>query len=197
MLFIRSSKVGFNKIIIILKSFWTFQFLSAGHLFWSQFLTFPIMSIDSLPLYSFFSRLIVTENAQCGLWNQWCSAHKKPRNARISHNENPSKSDAVKFCYHCLDTEPYSFFNFKASIYTHFQLLLQSPDKALLLTDANFPTKVNPSRKYPTCKINILNLFDEDGDPIFNIDAQSSPNPGTPTTCSTKPKPNKQNTGLK
>ena len=144
------------------------------------------MSFGSLPLCnSFSSRLIVTKNAQCGLWNQWCSAHKKPRNARISHNENASKLDAVKFFYHCLDTEPYSFFNFKASIYTHFQLLLQSPDKALLLTDANFPTKVNPSRKYPACEINTSNLFDEDGDPIFNIHVQSSPNPGTPTTRST------------
>ena len=68
----------------------------------------------------------MTENAQCGLWNKWCSDHKKPCNARISHNENPSRSDAVKFFFHTLNTEPYSFFNFKASLYNHFQLILGS-----------------------------------------------------------------------
>ena len=47
------------------------------------------------------------------------------------------------------------------------------------------------------CEINTFNLFDEDGDPIFNLDAQTSPNPATPTPRSTKPNTNKQNTGLK
>ena len=118
-------------------------------------------------------------------------AHKKPRNARNSHGENPAKSDAVKFFTHTLDTEPYSFFNFKPTIFSHFQQLLQTPDKVLLLTD------VNPSRKYPACDINTSNLFDDEGDPIFNLDAQTSPNPATPTPSSSKPKTNKQNTGLK
>ena len=66
-----------------------------------------------------------------------------------------------------------------------------------MLTDANFASKVNPTRKYPACKINTSNLFDEDGAPIFNLDAQTSPNPATPTPRSTKPNTNKQNTGLK
>ena len=112
---------------------------------------------------------------------------QKPRNARISHNENPSRSAAVKFFFHILDTEPYSSFNFKTSLYSHFQIMLGSPEKALLLTDANFASKVNPSCKYPACEINTANLFDEDGDPIFNLDAQTSPDPTTPTTCSSKP----------
>ena len=66
-----------------------------------------------------------------------------------------------------------------------------------MLTDANFASKVNPSRKYPACDINTSNLFDDEGDPIFNLDAQTSPNPATPTPSSSKPKTNKQNTGLK
>ena len=66
--------------------------------------------------------------------------------------------------------------------------MLGTPEKALLLSDANFTTKVNPSRKYPVCDINTANLFDEDGDPIFNLDVQTSPDPATPTTRSTKPK---------
>jgi len=107
------------------------------------FLTFT--SFTNIYLY----RLIVTENAQCGLWNQWCTQNKKPRNAKISHSENTPKSDAVKFFLHLLNNEPYSQFNFKESLYAHFQRLLSTPEKALLLNDANFATKVNSSRRYP------------------------------------------------
>ena len=99
-------------------------------------------------------------------------SHKKPRNARISHNENPARSDAVKFFLHVLDTEPYSSSNFKNTLYSHFQL--GTPENALLLTDANFASKVKPSRKYSVCEINTANLFDEDGDPIFNLDVPTS-----------------------
>ena len=78
--------------------------------------------------------------------------------------------DAVKNFFHTLDQEPYSFFNFKATLYNHFQVLLATPDKALLLTDANFAAKViTRLAKYPACDINTANLFDEDGDPIFNF----------------------------
>ena len=39
--------------------------------------------------------------------------------------------------------------------------------KPLKLTDSNFASKVNPSQKYPACEVDTENLFDEDGDPIF------------------------------
>ena len=58
--------------------------------------------------YSDCFRLVVTENAQCGLWNQWCAANKKTRNTKISHMENPARSDVVKFFLHILETDSYS-----------------------------------------------------------------------------------------
>ena len=163
--------------------------------FFRQLLTLSFLAFSLI--HHFPSRLVVTENAQCGLWQKWCSEFKKARNSKISHHENPARSDAVKFFLHTIDQEPYSFFNFKHSLYNHFQALLSSPDKALLLTDANFATKVNPARKYPACEIDTANLFDEDGDPVFILEPQSSPNPATPTIRSTKSSTNKQNTGLK
>ena len=123
------------------------------------------------------SRLVVTKAVQCDAWNQWCTAHKKSRNARISHSENPAKSDAVKFFLHLLSTEPHSHFNFKPTLYSHFQRLLGTPKKVLLLTEANFASKVNPSRKYPACDIDTVNLFDEDVDRIFNLEEPNSPVP--------------------
>jgi len=102
--------------------------------------------------------------------------------------ENPAKSDAVKFFLHVLDSDTYSSFNFKPTLYSHFQRLLGTPDKVLLLTDANFAGKVNPMRKYPACEIDTANLFDEEGDPLFVLDVQPcSPDPAsTPTTKSSK-----------
>ena len=63
----------------------------------------------------------------------------------------------------------------KASIYSHFEQLLSLPDKPLSLTDENFATKVNPRRSYPECTINTGSLFDEEGDPIFNVEIASAP----------------------
>ena len=98
------------------------------------------------PLFPYWScRLVVTDNSQCGAWNTWCSANKKPWNAKISHAEHPSRCDAVKFFLYLLSTEPYSTFDFKPTLYKHFQQLLGTPKKTLLLTDANFCAKVNPS----------------------------------------------------
>jgi len=114
--------------------------------------------------------------------------------------ENPAKSDAVKFFLHVLDSDTYSSFNFKPTLYSHFQRLLGTPDKVLLLTDANFAGKVNPMRKYPACEIDTANLFDEEGDPLFVVDVQPcSPDPAsTPTTKSSKKsKGTSSNTGLK
>ena len=103
--------------------------------------------------------------------------------------ENPAKSDAVKFFLHVLDSDTYSSFNFKPTLYSHFQRLLGTPDKVLLLTDANFAAKVNPMRKYPACEIDTANLFDEEGDPIFKLDEPLSPDPAsTPTASSAKKK---------
>ena len=141
-------------------------------------------------------RLIVTKAAQCGAWNAWCTQHKKARNARISHSENPAKSDAVNFFLHLLSTEPYAQFDFKQTLYTHFQRMLSTPDKALLHTDANFAAKVNPSRKYPVCDVDMANLFNEDGDPIFVMELNSPEPSSAPTTSKTK-KGTKANTGLK
>ena len=146
-----------------------------------------------------FKRLLVTDNAQCGAWAAWCTANKKARNAKISHAEHPARSDAVKFFFFTLDSDTYKHFNFKATLYQHFQNLLSTPEKALLLSDANFATKVNPSRRYPPCDINTTQLFDEEGDPIFNMDnATSFSPPATPTTDSSRPKrQTKPNAGLK
>ena len=125
-------------------------------------------------IISTLERLIVTEAAQCGAWNQWCTAHKKSRNARISHSENPAKSDALKVFLHLLSTEPYTQVNFKQTLYIHFQCLLGTPEKVLLLTDANLASKVNPSCKYPACDVDLANLFDKDVDPIFILEEPNS-----------------------
>ena len=74
----------------------------------------------------------------------------------------------------------------KAEIYSHFEQLLSTQDKPLKLTDENFATKVNPRRSYPACTINTGSLFDEDGDPIFNIEVTSTP--VTPDPNAGKPK---------
>ena len=47
--------------------------------------------------------------------------------------------------------------------------------------------KVNPSHQYSVCKIDMVNLFDEGGDPIFNIKLPSFSEEGAATTA-TKPK---------
>ena len=52
------------------------------------------------------------------------------------------------FFLHILETEAYSHFRMKESLYTHLQQLLGTPEKVVLLTDANFATQVYPSRKY-------------------------------------------------
>ena len=88
---------------------------------------------------------------------------KDSQRKNITHGK-PSKSDAVKFFLHVLDSDTYASFNFKPTLYNHFQRLLGTPDKVLLLTDANFAAKVNPMRKYPACEIVTANLFDEEGD---------------------------------
>ena len=161
---------------------------SALSFFFSTFTSFT-----NIYLY----RLIVTENAQCGLWNQWCTQNKKPRNAKISHSENTPKSDAVKFFLHLLNNEPYSQFNFKESLYAHFQRLLSTPEKALLLNDANFATKVNASRRYPSCDIDTAHLFDEEGDPIFVMELNSPTQPSSGVAFDNSKKGPKTNTGLK
>ena len=112
--------------------------------------------------------------------------------------ENPSCSDAVKFFLHFLETEPYISFNFKSTLYSHFQRLLSTPEKVLLLTDANFAAKVNRSRKYPPCDIDTTNFFDEEGDPIFVLEQQPCSPDAVPTAPSTSSKKTKgANTGLK
>ena len=113
-------------------------------------------------------RLIVTDNAQCGAWASWCPANKRIRNARTSHSQNPSFSDAVQFFLHIINTDAYLEFNMKASLYSHFEQLLGTPVKLLNVMDNNFATKVNPSRKYPECNIDTGDLFEADGDPIFH-----------------------------
>ena len=87
-------------------------------------------------------RLIVTDNAQCGAWNTWCAANKRSRNARTSHSQNPSFSDAVQFFLHIINTDAYSEFNIKASLYSHFEQLLGTAVKPLQLMDNNFTTKL-------------------------------------------------------
>ena len=156
-------------------------------------LNFTLTSFTNIHL----CRLIVTENAQCGLWNQWCTQNKKPRNAKISHSENTPKSDAVNFFLHLLNNEPYSQFNFKQSLYGHFQRLLSTPEKALLLNDGNFATKVNASRRYPSCDIDTAHLFDEEGDPIFVMEVNSPTQPSSGVAFDNSKKGPKTNTGLK
>ena len=94
---------------------------------------------------------------------------------------------------HIINTDAYSEFNIKASLYSHFQQLLGTPVKPLVLTDNNFATKVNPSRKYPECEIDTGNLFDADGDPIFHPQAPVSPEASTLASGEKTPK---QKTGL-
>ena len=101
---------------------------------------------------------------------------------------NPSFSDAVQFFLHIINTDAYSEFDMKASLYSHFEQLLGTPVKPLLLTDNNFATKVNPSRKYPECDIDTGNLFDADGDPIFHPQAPVSPEASALPSEETKPK---------
>ena len=101
-------------------------------------------------------RLILTDNAQCGAWATWCAANKCSRNARISHAQNPSFSDAVQFFLYIINTDAYSEFNIKQSLYSHFEQMLGTPVKPLVLTDNNFASKVNPSRKYPVCEIELV-----------------------------------------
>ena len=67
------------------------------------------------------------------------------------------------------------------------------PKKALLLTNLNFSTKVNPSRKYPACKIDTANLFDVDGNPIFNFDFPTFPDSTATPSSSTKTNKNSTN----
>ena len=81
----------------------------------------------------------------------------------------------------------------KASIYSHFEQLLSLPDKPLKLTDENFATKVNPRRSYPECSVNTGSLFDEDGDPIFNVEIASAP--VSPDANAGKPKTRAKKTG--
>jgi len=133
-------------------------------------------------------RLILTDNAQCGAWATWCAANKRTRNARISHAQNPAFSDAVQFFLYIIDTDAYSHFNIKQSLYSHFEVMLGTPVKPLVLNDNNFASKVNPSRKYPVCEIDTGNLFDEEGDPIFHQQAPLSPEPSALTGEKTKTK---------
>ena len=194
------SKIGSNRTITISRNFQTYRSAYAGEFSWlrvglSKHASLFQTLCSPIPL---FFRLVVTENAQCYLWNQWCSTNKKPRNAKISHMENPSRSDAVKFFLHVLETEPYVSFNFKSTVYSHFQRLLSTPEKALLLTDANFAAKVNRSRKYPPCDINTTNFFDEEGDPIFVLEQQPCSPDAVPTAKSTSSKKTKgAHAGLK
>ena len=60
-------------------------------------------------------------------------------------------------------------------LYAHFEQLLSIPEKPLKLTAQNFHQKATPMRKYPECIVNTGSLFDEDGDPIFNIEVPSTP----------------------
>ena len=130
----------------------------------------------SLTLPNHFSnRLIVTDSAQCGAWSFGAAANKRSRNARTSHAENPSNSDAVQFFFHTLTIEPYCQFRMKEQLYTHFEKLLSTADKQFTLNDQSFSAKVNPRRTYPDCTVNTGILFDEDGDPIFNIEVASTP----------------------
>ena len=133
-------------------------------------------------------RLILTDNAQCGAWATWCAANKHSRNARTSHALNPSFSDAVQFFLHIINTDAYSEFNIKQSLYSHFEQMLVTAVKPLVLTENNFASKVNPSRKYRVCEIDTGNLFDADGDPIFQPQAPLSPEDSALPSEQTKPK---------
>ena len=140
--------------------------------------------------FMFSNRLIITDGAQCGAWSTWAAANKRSRNAKISHSENPSNSDAVQFFLHVLSTPPFDEFNMQAELYHHFQVLLSTPDKPLQLTAENFATKITPQRKYPECVVNTGALFDEDGDSIFSMEVTSTP--VSPAAVGTKQKGTKK-----
>ena len=125
--------------------------------------------------FIFSIRLIITDGAQCGAWSTWAAANKRSRNAKISHSENQSNSDAVQFFLHVLSTPPFNEFNLQEQLFQHFEVLLSTPDKPLKLTAQNFATKVTPMRKYPECVVNTGSLYDEDGDHIFNMEVTSTP----------------------
>ena len=82
----------------------------------------------------------------------------------------------------------------KQEVYSHFEHLLSTVDKPLVLNDGNFATKVNPRRTYPVCTVNTGSLFDEDGDPIFHIEVTSTPASPIPGTIG-KPKKGGKKTG--
>ena len=175
-----------------------FPFLFAGEFSVQGIPFFTHIFIYSTPPYSLF-RLVVTDNAQCGAFNTWASANKKSRNAKISHQQNPALSDAVLFFLHVLETDTYIHFDFKRSLYSHFQQLLQVPGKALLLDGSDFAAKANQSQKYPPCTIDTSNPFDEDGDPIFVAQSEpASPMPAAGRKSSKKPNTGAQtSSGLK
>ena len=81
----------------------------------------------------------------------------------------------MQFFLHVLSTPPFNEFNLQEQLFQHFEVLLSTPDKPLKLTAQNFATKVTPLRKYSECVVNIGSLFDEDGDPIFNMEVTSTP----------------------
>ena len=63
----------------------------------------------------------------------------------------------------------------KEQLHAHFKKLLSTADKQLRLDDQKISTKINIKRAYPECTVNTGILFDEDGDPIFNIEVASTP----------------------
>jgi hypothetical protein len=139
---------------------------------------------------NFSNRLIVTDGAQCGAWSTWAATNKRSRNAKISHSENPSNSDAVQFFLHVLSKPPFNEFNMHAELCHQFEVLLSTPDKPLHLTAENFATKITPQMKYPECVVNTGALFDEDGDPIFSMEVTSTP--VSPAAVGTKQKGTKK-----
>ena len=76
----------------------------------------------------------------------------------------------MQFFVHVISTDAYSEFNIKDTFETS------------KLTDSNFASKVNPSQKYPACEVDTENLFDEDGDPIFQPQIPGSPEASALTT---------------
>ena len=81
----------------------------------------------------------------------------------------------IQFFFHVLYTPPLNEFNMQEQLFEHFEVLLSTADKPLKLTVQNFPLKVTSMRKYPECVVNTGSLFDEDGDPIFNMEVTSTP----------------------
>ena len=101
-----------------------------------------------------------------------------------------SFSDPVQFFLHVWSTDAYSEFNMKAPFYLHFEQMPGTAQRPLTLTDANFAIKINPSRKYPLCEVETENVFDEDGDPIFQPQLLASPD-GSALTPGAKNKEDK------